>query len=1090
MSQPHNGQLLVFDVQRFCVHDGPGIRSVVFLKGCPLRCRWCQNPESLLPQPEIAFYADRCLGCMECAAACPNQAIMTGATRVDRSLCQTCGACAEACPHVALRRVGWQVSPQDLHRQVLADRAYFDASGGGVTLSGGEPLLQPDAAAELLSLCHDSGLTTTVETSGAVPWESLDQVRPHVDLFYYDLKAGGETWHRELTGSGQDRIIDNAERLIDSGADVQLRMPVVPGLNDSDDSLNGVARHLERLGRPAIRLLRYHRGGEAKISRIDSRQPALGYDSRSSEEALEQAAEKLSCAGINVTIEGEGRPEIERNSFSDRVWRLRSAVNSCQPAVCAERAMLVTSYFKERRNRRKPVVVQKGEALRRVLGRRQTTIYDDELLVGCYSSKRVGGSVLPELHGVAMMEDLLAFGSRQINPLKIGAAERRTLGLKVMPFWLTRFLTIKAFPLPKALRFIKDQLTAKRYLINESGGISHLIPDYAKLLRLGTSGIAAEARTRAETTDDSSAKNFYTGVEQVCRGLEEMAAGFVETARRQAAAEADEQRRHELEQIATVCERVPRQPATTFQEALQSLLFAQIAINQESLDNSVCPGRLDQILYPYFIADLETGRIDEQGARDLIGCFTVKMSEVVPVFSRRITRFHGGMFNGATVVVGGTDRQGRDACNRLTWLFLDAMDELRMRQPNYHARLHSGSPASYVERIAGMLRNGSGAPSLMNDEVVVPMMVGHGIKLEDARDYSPAGCIEPVVCAASFASTDAALFNLALCLERALGTKRGGAGHGSVNGCTDIDEVIVRFRVEVDHLVDELIADLQAIERANASFHPTPLTSMLLQGCLESGVDSTAGGATYNSSGIQGVGVADIADSLAAIDHVVLQRRDTDMETLLTALKDDFKGHEALRGRLLRASKFGNDDPVADGYADQVIGIFADSLARYTNTRGGRYLAGFYSVTAHVAFGETTGALPSGRLAGRPLANGLSPAGGADRLGPTAALGSVANLDLVQRARNGINVNLKLDQSLLAGGSGRTALAGLVQGYFNRGGMQVQMNIIDPDLLEEARDHPERHPNLLVRVSGYSAYFNDLSPAMKQEIIDRCSCRS
>jgi formate C-acetyltransferase len=923
-----------------------------------------------------------------------------------------------------------------------------------------------------------------------VPWESFTQVLPHVDLFYYDLKAGSELSHKELTGSRQDRIIDNAERLLDSGADVQLRMPVVPGLNDTDESLMCIAGHLERLGRPAIRLLRYHRGGEAKISRIDSRQPALGYDSRSAEEALERAAEKLSCAGINVTIEGEGRAEVESNRFSDRIWRLRAAVNSCQPAVCDERALLVTSYFKERRNRRKPVVIQQGEALRRILARKQARIYDDELLVGCFSSKRVGGSVLPELHGVAMMEDLLAFGSRQINPLQIGAAERRTLGLKVIPFWLTRFLSLKAFPLPKALRFIKDQLTAKRYLINESGGISHLIPDYAKLLRLGTSGIAAEARSRSEKTDDRAAMDLYAAVEQVCLGLEEMAAGFVETARSQAAEEVDEQSRQELEQIATVCERVPRMPATTLHEALQSLLFAQIAINLESLDNSVCPGRLDQVLYPYFSADLEAGRLDEQGARDLIGCFTVKMSEVVPVFSRRITRFHGGMFNGATVVVGGTDRQGRDATNRLTWLFLDAIDELRMRQPNYHARLHAGSPANYVERIAGMLRNGSGAPSLMNDEVVVPMMVGHGIKLEDARDYSPAGCIEPVVCAASFASTDAALFNLALCLERALGTKRGGAGQGSARGCTGIDEITERFRVEVDHMVDELIADLQAIERANASFHPTPLTSMLLQGCLESGVDSTAGGATYNSSGIQGLGVADIADSLAAIDQVVLQRGVASMETLLAALETDFKGHEGLRGHLLRSPKFGNDDPVADGFANQVIGIFADSLARYSNTRGGPYFAGFYSVTAHVAFGETTGALPSGRQAGRPLANGLSPASGADRLGPTAALGSVAKLDLVKRARNGINVNLKLDQSLVADAGGPRALAGLVQGYFNRGGMQVQMNILDPAMLEEARDHPERHPNLLVRVSGYSAYFNDLSPAMKQEIIDRCSCRS
>jgi formate C-acetyltransferase len=263
---------------------------------------------------------------------------------------------------------------------------------------------------------------------------------------------------------------------------------------------------------------------------------------------------------------------------------------------------------------------------------------------------------------------------------------------------------------------------------------------------------------------------------------------------------------------------------------------------------------------------------------------------------------------------------------------------------------------------------------------------------------------------------------------------------------------------------------------------------MLLQGCMELGIDATAGGATYNGSGVQGIGVADIADSLAAVDEVVMQRQLCDMATLVTALKANFKGHENLRGHLLKAPKFGNDEASVDRYAELVMGLFADSLARFTNTRGGPYFAGFYSVTAHVAFGETCGALPSGRRAGQPLANGLSPASGAERLGPTAALSSVAGLKLIQHARNGVNLNLKLDRSTVAGSNGARILGGLIRGYFKRGGMQVQVNLLDPDQLEAARDHPERYPWLLVRVSGYSAYFNDLSPEMKQEIIDRARC--
>ena len=566
---------------------------------------------------------------------------------------------------------------------------------------------------------------------------------------------------------------------------------------------------------------------------------------------------------------------------------------------------------------------------------------------------------------------------------------------------------------------------------------------------------------------------------------------YAAEARRTAAGERDPRRKAELEKIAEVCTRVPREPAETLQEALQSILFAQIALNLESLDNAVCPGRLDQILDPCYQADLEAGRIDEQGARDLIGCFTVKMSEIVPVFSSSITRFHGGMFNGQTVVVGGTDREGKDATNDLTWIFLDAMDALRMRQPNYHARIHANSPLGYLERIAGMLKNGSGSPSLMNDDVVVPMLEDRGTERADALDYSPIGCVEPGACGSTFASTDAALLNLPLALEWALGLKRGGARTSPAAGCRNMEDVLRLYRVQLRHLVGLLIHDLQAIEKANALLHPTPLTSALLQGCLESGIDASSGGAKYNGSGVQGVGLVDVADSLAAVDHVVFEKKICDLKSLLRALRRDFKGAGHIQGHLLKAPKFGNDHPAADRYAQFVMKIFANALADYTNTRGGPYWAGFYSVTAHKAFGEVTGALPSGRPAGMPFASGLSPANGQDRAGPTAALNSVAGLELGAYAKNGIAVNLKMDSSSLAGETGDRAIGDLIRGYFAKGGMQLQMNIMDPETLRAAVQDPSSNPWLLVRVSGYSAYFNDLSPGMKQEIIERtlhCGC--
>ncbi len=1087
----------VFDVQRFCLHDGPGIRTVVFFKGCPLRCRWCQNPESLRSEPEVAFFADRCAGCMRCAGACEHGAVRPGRARVDRAACEACGACAAACPHEALRLVGREVEAEDLLAEVARDLPYFAATGGGVTLSGGEPLAQPRGAARLLAGCKERGLHTLVETCGAVRWRNLEQALPFVDRWYFDLKAATDPLHRELTGAGADRVLQNARRLVDSGADVAFRTPVVPGLNHGAEDLRALTRLLKELGHNSLRLLPYHRAGESKIGRVDSDQPHLGLAPAAAEAALAETVGTLEGLGLEVVVEGratgkgglDAYPRTEasksrRGMFPERVWRLRAEVQAAQPAICAERALLVTEYFKERKNRKKPVVIQKAEALAHILGKRRARIYEDELLVGCFSGKRVGGSILPELHGVAILEDLARFQSRQVNPLRVGAKEKWALATRVMPFWSTRFLALKAFPLPRALRFIKEQLTARRYLVNETGGISHIVPDYGKLLRLGTRGIADQARRRADAAaGDARRQEHYRAVQIACEGLEQLAAGYAEQARR--LARKDLRRRAQYEEVACACERVPARPARTLREAFQSLLFAQIAINLESLDNSVCPGRLDQILYPYYEADLEAGRLDERGARDLVGCFTVKMCEIVPVFSRRITRFHGGLFNGQVVVVGGTDGEGRDATNALTGIFLDAMDALRMRQPNYHARIHAAAPPEYLERVAAMLRDGSAAPSLINDDVVVPMLVGRGTTEDDARDYSPVGCVEPVACGKTFGSTDAALVNLPLCLERALGTRGGGAGADALAGDASLEQLVSCLRAQVEHLVDRLVEDLWAVERANARLHPTPLTSMLLAGCMESGVDSTAGGAIYNGSGVQGVGVVDVADSLTALEEVVYGRKQSGLAELVAALRADFEGYGWLRGHLLGAPKYGNHHDRADANVDLVMGIFADALARHRNTRGGDYWAGFYSVTTHHAFGDLVGALPSGRAAGQPLANGLSPGNGLDRLGPTAALSSAASLDLTRRARNGVNVNLKIHRGALDGPEGDAALAGLVRGYFSSGGMQVQANVLDPAVLLEARDDPARHPWLLVRVSGYSAYFNDLSEEVKQDLIDR-----
>lgn len=778
-------------------------------------------------------------------------------------------------------------------------------------------------------------------------------------------------------------------------------------------------------------------------------------------------------------------------ALSERVLALDSAIRAAPPHVCAERAVLVTRSCRARREPLPPGV-RSAMALRYVLERKAVRIYPRELLVGCFTAHRVGGSIYPELHGVAMLEDLLSFHRRPVNPLAITPADRHRLLAEVLPYWLPRFLAIRAQAPLASLRFLADQLDPTCYLINESGGIAHLLPDYPALLAIGTAGLREQAAAGlARVPPGAPEAAFFRAVGIACDGLEAFADGYRREAERLASAEGDAARRDELLAMARTCARVPRRPAETLHEALQSMLFAQIALNLESLDNGISPGRLDQVLHPFYQRDVGAGRLDPDKATELLACFALKLCELIPVLSGRVTRFHGGLMSGQAVIVGGTDAAGADATNELTYLLLDLMERLRTRQPNFHARLHPGSPPAYRQRIASMLSRGAASPAVFNDAVVVPALVARGIPEPQARGYATVGCVEPAPPGNSFLSTDAALVNLPLLLELAL---NGGRRFGSIfrtgaatpeaATCRGIDDLVALFETQLAHVIRRLFADLRAIEEANARRHPTPLTSMLVAGCLAAGRDVTEGGAIHDGSGIQGVGAVEVGDGLAAVEAVVFRDRHATLAEVVSACRAGFDGHEPLRMRLTSAPKYGNDDEGADRHTARVMDIFARSLAGRTSFRGGDYAAGFYSMTAHHAFGAVVGALPSGRRAGEPFSSGLSPGHGAARRGPTAALASLGRLPS-RLAANGTNYNLELAPWMLADAGGAPVLEALIAGAFELGAMQLQVNVLDARVLEEARDDPRRHPGLLVRVSGYCAYFADLSPAMQQEIIDR-----
>jgi formate C-acetyltransferase len=480
-------------------------------------------------------------------------------------------------------------------------------------------------------------------------------------------------------------------------------------------------------------------------------------------------------------------------------------------------------------------------------------------------------------------------------------------------------------------------------------------------------------------------------------------------------------------------------------------------------------------------------------AKELLACFIIKLNETVPVFGELVGRMNSGLPSYQTVVVGGVDRSGADAVNELSYMLLDIVDELRMRQPNFQARVHANSPPEYLDRIYAMLASGANSPAIYNDEVIVPTLVRYGQALADARDYAPVGCVEPTCQGKSFASTDAVLFNTPAVLELALnegrrfsGIWRVGAKTKPVAEMQSMDEVVEAFSAQLHARLAAMIADLQAVERANADYHPTPLSSALIDGCLESGKCSTRGGAVYNRSGIQCVGVTDVGDALRAIEQVVFIEKRLSLAELVAHLKANLPD-EALLARLRGAAKFGNDDAAADRWTAFVAEEFARRVESFgQSTRGGCYVVALYSTTTHDHFGRLTGATPNGRRKGAPFTSGIAPENGADRKGPVAVINSMNRLDFTHFP-NGVNFNLKFQADAARGAAGRELLKAMLGVYFSRGGMQAQLNVLDAETLRRAKQNPEQFPNLLVRVSGFSAYFNDLSEAMKDEIIARTS---
>jgi pyruvate formate-lyase/glycerol dehydratase family glycyl radical enzyme len=616
------------------------------------------------------------------------------------------------------------------------------------------------------------------------------------------------------------------------------------------------------------------------------------------------------------------------------------------------------------------------------------------------------------------------------------------------------------------------------------------LPGYAVVAQIW-SGIADIARRYRRQNPDK--ESFYESVELAMQGASAFMVRYADLAEKLGQDSAYDTT--EMMETARICRKLTSVPPETFHEAVQSAWFLFVLLQMESNASSFSPGRMDQYLYPYYRHDVDAGSITDAEALEIIESLFIKFNQIVYLRSSSSARYFAGFPIGFNVAVGGQDKDGKDASNELSYLFLRAQEHLRLPQPNLSARVFSGSMNHFLKRCTQVIGCGSGMPQLFNDEAVIPALMDKGINETDARNYAIVGCVELTTMGNSLGWSDAAMFNLVKALELALNDgrcmltgKQMGAHTGTLEEFETFEDVEHAFQAQIDFFFERMIRCCEVVEKAHAELLPSPLLSSVVDGCLEKGLDVTAGGARYNLSGIQAIQCANIADSLAALKTLVYDEKRVDRTQLYHALLNNYEGEELLKLRLLnKAPKYGNDVEWVDEIANKWIEYFADQFRGYTNARGGIYHAGLYTVSAHVPMGSNVGATPDGRCARQPLADGgMSAVYGRDMKGPTALLRSVSRVNS-RLGSNGTLLNMKFLPSLFQTDEGIEKFASLIRAFIRLNIIHVQFNVVNKEDLLAAQQNPELYRSLTIRVAGYTAYFTELAKDLQSEIIARTS---
>lgn len=828
---------------------------------------------------------------------------------------------------------------------------------------------------------------------------------------------------------------------------------------------------------------------------------------------------------------------------SSRIQGLIDRLYEKMPEIESARGRLVTESYKETEDL--PIIKRRSRAFAHILKNIPIVIRENELIVGSATIAPRGTQVFPEYSYEWLLSELDTVSTRAADPFYISEQTKKELR-EIYPWWkgkTTSDLARSNMSKEAYEAFTEHSIfTPGNYFYN---GIGHVCVDYGKVLKSGYRGIIAEAESARLALDVSDAdyisrSNFLNAVIESCEAVIEYARRYSALAKELASRESNKERKQELEAIAKNCVRVPEFGATSFYEACQAFWFIQLLLQVESSGHSISPGRFDQYMYPYYKKDLDAGKITRERAQELLDCLWVKFNDINKVRdAASADGFAGyGMFQ--NLIVGGQDIHGMDATNDLSYMCIEAAMHVPLPQPSISIRVWNGSPQDLLIKAAALTRLGTGLPAYYNDEIIIPSIMARGLSLEDARDYCIIGCVEPQKAGKTDGWHDAAFFNMCRPMELVFSNgydkgKKIGPDTGDVAQMKTFEQLYEAYKTQQSYMIKLLVNANNAIDMAHAVRCPLPFQSCMVQDCIGRGKSLQEGGAIYNFTGPQGFGIANNTDGLIAIKKLVFdegrftlaelrdamkanygygvqgpaaERLTTEIATELarqgimvneqairiiydevtnqTSLSNEQRARFKEIKRLIdeEAPKYGNDIYEVDMFARDVANTYTKEVEKYKNPRGGVFQAGLYPVSANVPLGASTGATPDARLAYTPLADGIGPASGRDKKGPTATANSVAKLEQ-SVASNGTLLNQKFHPSALAGMSGLAKFVALIRSYFDQKGMHVQFNVVTKETLLDAQKNPEKYKTLVVRVAGYSALFTTLSRSLQDDIINR-----